>query len=146
MAPREIEGALRASFDALKSEFGGIILGMGAIDVIRGDILDFTYNLPPNFLKYHGRIVNLMRKNPSVEFKGGKVRFGSYYLFETEDNSLFVVFNVASRFAFVVHVKLLLYNTYNPAGYAGTGVSRGLGLVVVRTGVNNNRPTEYGVR
>jgi len=106
MAPREIEGALRASFDALKSEFGGIILGMGAIDVIRGDILDFTYNLPPNFLKYHGRIVNLMRKNPSVEFKGGKVRFGSYYLFETEDNSLFVVFNVASRFAFVVHVKL----------------------------------------
>ncbi len=106
MAPREIEGALRASFDALKREFGDIILGMGAIDVIRGDILDFTYNLSPQFLRYHGRIVNLMRKNPAIGFKSGEVRFGSYYLFETEDNGLIVVFNVASRFAFAVHVKL----------------------------------------
>ncbi len=95
----EVERALRASFETLRGEFGDIIVGMGAVDLMRGTITEWTYNLPPVFLRTHGRIVNLLRKHRKLDF-------GSYYLFETEDRGLVVVFNVASRFAFVVYVKL----------------------------------------
>ncbi len=102
MTPPEVEKALRTSFVRLKEKFGGVILGMGAIDLLRGHILDLSFGLPPYFIRQHGRIINLIRRNADVLPTG----FGSYYMLETEDRGMVVVFNVANRFALIVFVKL----------------------------------------
>ncbi len=102
MTPPEVEKALRLSFAKLREEFGPIIQGMGAVDLVKGRILDISFGIPPDFVRYHGRIINMIRKNADVL----PVPFGSYYMFETENRGMVVVFNVAQRFALVVFVRL----------------------------------------
>ena len=102
MTPPEVEKALRLSFEKLREEFGGIIRGMGAVDLVKGEVLDLSFGLPPSFVRHHGRIINLIRRRADVL----PVPFGSYYMYETENRGMVLVFNVAHRFALVVVVSL----------------------------------------
>ncbi|NPA80511.1 MAG: hypothetical protein GXO29_05640 [Thermotogae bacterium] len=99
MEPWEV---LLASFNALKEEFGDVLVGMGIVDLRKGLIHEESYGLSRNFLLAHASILNLMLRLYMEDF-------GSYYLYpmgEGDDDKVVVVFNVSHLYALILVIQL----------------------------------------